>query len=348
MKIHGITNDGDQRNAFTLVELLVVIAIIGILIGMLLPAVQAVREAANRTECLNNLKQLSLACLNFESAQMKFPDGASGDFSTGSTNQWDTNWLGFTLPYMEQSNAEGRLNYSQSFHPDQSAENDVALFDYLPTYMTCPSSSMPTNNTEIPSFGNSRFLDNTNIRGVGNYVGIAGAYTPGLESVSAEIAPIGFQDNGFQSSNGVLHANSNISFGDIGDGSSNVMLIGEQSDFIVDSSSGEMVDYRSGLKFGSFMGSNRADPPGTNSSWSSSSNHRSYGITTVRHRINEPFSPGQGMTDRGGPNNPLTSAHTGTAGTARCDGSIHSIPLDTSLNVIVQLAIRSDGGIVQE
>src|SRR5579859_1188013 len=95
----------DQRRAgFTLIELLVVIAIIGVLMALLLPAVQKVREAANRTKCTNNLKQLGLAVNQYENTFGKFPPGdVVGPFSeAGVFNEVKHGWGGFILPFVEQ------------------------------------------------------------------------------------------------------------------------------------------------------------------------------------------------------------------------------------------------------
>lgn len=153
-----------NRHAFTLVELLVVIAIIGILIGMLLPAVQAVREAARRTACSNNIRQLGLAALNFESANQEFPFGVrvdpndTGDFDdpvatvdgTSLNAQWA--WSAFLLPFIEQTAIANRLNItgrdSAGTRVAQFAGNadfENAITQNLENFL-CPSDSVDEIN----------------------------------------------------------------------------------------------------------------------------------------------------------------------------------------------------------
>ena len=139
------TNINRERNGsggFTLVELLVVIAIIGILIGMLLPAVQAVREAARRTQCQNNLKQIGLASLNFESSNMNFPTAGA---QTGSVYQTGENerpmfgsenlgWAFQILPFIEQNALHARR-----FEDGFENGNVPVLVEIPVSAFNCPS-----------------------------------------------------------------------------------------------------------------------------------------------------------------------------------------------------------------
>src|SRR5687767_13320123 len=107
-----------RRNGFTLIELLVVIAIIGVLVGMLLPAVQKVREAASKSRCSNNMKQLGVAMHAHHSAHGHFPNT---QFSIGCQTDWPNwGWIPRLLPYIEQESLARIANLEDSFScPDQ-------------------------------------------------------------------------------------------------------------------------------------------------------------------------------------------------------------------------------------
>ncbi len=121
----------NRKSGFTLVELLVVIAIIGILVGLLLPAVQSAREAARRMQCSNNLKQFALAMHNYESAYKRLPTGRnSREISTHAS----------LLPFMEQANLASRIDWNVAWN---HANNAVARATEVPNF-NCPSDPLPT------------------------------------------------------------------------------------------------------------------------------------------------------------------------------------------------------------
>ena len=146
-----------RRRGFTLIELLVVIAIIAILIGLLLPAVQKVREAAARSTCMNNLKQLTLGLHNYHSAYEKFPAGIRRNQGAAppSTNNYTltvdptrrTNWTIEVLPYIEQDNVHKKWNYN-NFNANRGVTGDAATMSWhsIKTFL-CPSDPGPAVDT---------------------------------------------------------------------------------------------------------------------------------------------------------------------------------------------------------
>ena len=184
-----------NSRGFTLVELLVVIAIIGILIGMLLPAVQSVRESARRTQCMNNVRQLSLAALNYESAHMHFPSGVLDD----DDNLRDALRVGWVdmLPHIEQ----GNLYRQYDLQSDWKSENNIALAEIEVPIFRCPSS-------------------------VGNFDQF-GSFRGALSDYAMSKGPSASLVRNSKSQMGVFDVNSETSFAEISDGSSNVFLIGE-------------------------------------------------------------------------------------------------------------------------
>lgn len=138
-----------NRRGFTLIELLVVIAIIGILIAILLPAVQSAREAARRLSCTNNLKQIGLAFFNYESTFKIFPPSSTSqlDYGIWSPNPTDYHlhsWCSLILPFLELKNVEQQINYNLSaVHPD----NAKAASFVIPSYR-CPTFAGPLYSTE--------------------------------------------------------------------------------------------------------------------------------------------------------------------------------------------------------
>jgi prepilin-type N-terminal cleavage/methylation domain-containing protein/prepilin-type processing-associated H-X9-DG protein len=207
-----------RSRGFTLVELLVVIAIIGILIALLLPAVQAARESARRLQCANNLKQIGVALHNYHSSYGYFPPGMyfNASEAPSTTENFHSNWVILTLPFLEQ---QSLLDSIDRTLPISHANNRDARGMTLAA-MTCPSDG----------YTNAMFSGLSSIEGDnwarGNYAANAGNGPLILNNYAAITGP---DSPGWKEGlrRGVMGPNVSLSIAGIRDGTTNTILVGE-------------------------------------------------------------------------------------------------------------------------
>lgn len=204
-----------SRSGFTLVELLVVIAIIGVLIALLLPAVQQAREAARRMQCSNNLKQLGLALHNFESTHKVLPIG----------NIRDHNWKVDILPFIEQNTLYDQLDLSasnsQAFDGRYFVGNQI-LWDATVEGLHCPSSPFAKRNPTIYSGIAPNWAE------MHDYVGISGAY-PDPQNRVEVCTQVDAVQTGTYCENGTFLMFDPNKLANLTDGTSNTFVVAEQS-----------------------------------------------------------------------------------------------------------------------
>lgn len=320
-----------HKKGFTLIELLVVIAIIAVLIALLLPAVQQAREAARRSQCKNNLKQVGLAMHNYLDVHRVFPPGGIG-WSTGNNGNISNFWLGL-LPFIEQTPI-----FSQyEFQPigQNNSNNRNALASLRSNLFFCPSSplrrytstSLQVKNAPQPT-----------------YAGISGVDDANAIQV----------ERGRVNGNGVLPPNKAVKIAEITDGTSNTIMIGEQSDFGF-SEDGTPREMRSSAIFSLAVSCSGNGTPGERTTWPGG--NQTYHMTTVRYPINHKEytmdrSLGIGnesdQTLAGETNKPVQSIHSGGAHVLMADGSVRFASQSMDFDLFKTLCQRASGNVAGE
>jgi prepilin-type N-terminal cleavage/methylation domain-containing protein/prepilin-type processing-associated H-X9-DG protein len=301
------------RHGFTLIELLVVIAIIAILIGLLLPAVQKVRDAAARAQCQNNLKQLGLAYHNYENTNKAFPPGSNDGFPTlGVAGPPAAGWGLFLLPYIEQAPLAAMYNWTYVFFDTAHSSNQTVSNTLLPI-MLCPSApdAQVYTATVYQAFGVV-------------WQAAPSSYTPLTSVNNSLITLLGMS---VASNSGALKLATKTPILTITDGTSNTMLLGEIAGrpFLWQNgnNTGQMLNFQSG-GFGGW-----ADASSFSSSLYGSSADGTVRVGTSVINASNDYG--------------FYSFHTGGTNLLFCDGSVRFVSTSVSPNNVVAMVTKAGG-----
>ncbi len=342
MKKNKTTAPAASRRGFTLIELLVVIAIIAILVALLLPAVQQAREAARRTQCKNNLKQMVLALHNHHDVKGRFPVGTSigrgwwtsqanydeppaGYRFAGSSYPAEGpcySWMFYSLPFVEQANIYEQMNPQDGpaawpwwlLMNDGNAITSVNLSTFM-----CPSDPNAAGVWGTKPYAAS----------VSSYLGCVGTHTYKQQRTYSGVDPRGGQFAQVTGQDGMLYVNSSTRFRDVTDGTSNTLFFGERH-------------VPDGKEYGWIVAGWGADGYG-------------FGVADVVLGVEECFGGGTGQLA----NEPsyyqqgkksvyndmfhFWSHHAGGAQFGMVDGSVQFLSYNVDKNVIRALATRGGG-----
>lgn len=305
-----------KKRGFTLIELLVVIAIIAVLIALLLPAVQQAREAARRSQCKNNLKQIGLALHNYHDTLLVLPPGNATCNPclgyTGWANQGNSghNFHASILPYIDQAPLYNQMNWRIGYDYDNTAGDPVhaaAIKTVLAVYM-CPSSTTASFST----YGGSM------TQAVAQYVGIAGT-TPNTRATS-----------------GSFFKNSRVSIARMTDGTSNTLMVGEYSGLakgpsgVPQTATGAVAVSEASVWYGV------QDEPG--------GNYAGGAYRTVLYAPNIAY----GTYATSESNQSLKSQHVGGIHGLMADGAVRFISDNVNLATLFALSDIADGAVVGE